>query len=219
MAAGRGPEAAPHPPLPAASRLAAAVWKQPSFSLPCLPHSAPRQVLARVGRGAMVALPALGAFFIAHLAAQDWRRMAEERGAGRPWAARSFLLAFVGDAVDVALHAVVVAGLLHQHFQASARPCARRRPPQLGAGPRVVGVPGAAAARGWGRRAAQPEGDARPPRGSPGACAVRSCGLEPQATGLGGRRRLTSFPHPRPATTRSASPSRTPSCTPSRRRA
>lgn len=42
--------------------------------------------------------------------------MAEERAAGRGWAARAFLVAFLGDALDVGLHALVVAGLMHQHF-------------------------------------------------------------------------------------------------------
>lgn len=40
------------------------------------------QVLARIGRGALVGLPAVGALFVAHLAHQDWHRLAEERAAG-----------------------------------------------------------------------------------------------------------------------------------------
>lgn len=77
--------------------------------------------MARVGRGAVVALPALGAFFIAHLARQDWARLAEERAAGRRWAARAFGVAFLGDVLDVGMHALVVVGLLHHHFQVCAR--------------------------------------------------------------------------------------------------
>jgi hypothetical protein len=38
--------------------------------------------LARIGRGALVGLPAVGALFVAHLAHQDWHRLKEERGAG-----------------------------------------------------------------------------------------------------------------------------------------
>jgi hypothetical protein len=40
------------------------------------------QVMARVGRGALVGLPAVGALFVAHLAHQDWHRLTEERAAG-----------------------------------------------------------------------------------------------------------------------------------------
>lgn len=39
--------------------------------------------MARVGRGALVGLPAVGALFVAHLAHQDWHRLAEERAAGK----------------------------------------------------------------------------------------------------------------------------------------
>jgi hypothetical protein len=42
----------------------------------------PPQVMARVGRGALVGLPAVGALFVAHLAHQDWHRLGEERAAG-----------------------------------------------------------------------------------------------------------------------------------------
>lgn len=38
--------------------------------------------MARVGRGALVGLPAVGALFVAHLAHQDWHRLMEERAAG-----------------------------------------------------------------------------------------------------------------------------------------
>jgi hypothetical protein len=65
----------------------------------------------------MVALPALGAFFVAHLAHQDWHRMEQELENRNVWAARSFMVAFVGDAMDVAFHVVVVLGLLYTHFQ------------------------------------------------------------------------------------------------------
>ena len=85
--------------------------------------------MARIGRGAVVALPALGAFFIAHLAKQDWQRMAEERAAGRRWAARSFMVAFLGDMLDVGMHAVIVFGLLHHHFHVSGhRPLGHCKP-------------------------------------------------------------------------------------------
>jgi hypothetical protein len=40
--------------------------------------------MSRVGRGALVGLPAIGALFVAHLAHQDWDRLTEERAAGRP---------------------------------------------------------------------------------------------------------------------------------------
>jgi hypothetical protein len=40
------------------------------------------QIMARVGRGALVGLPAVGALFVAHLAHQDWHRLVEERAAG-----------------------------------------------------------------------------------------------------------------------------------------
>ena len=65
----------------------------------------------------MVALPAVGALFVAHLAHQDWHRMEQERENRNVWAARSFMVAFVGDAMDVAFHVVVVLGLLYTHFQ------------------------------------------------------------------------------------------------------
>jgi len=44
--------------------------------------AAAAQVMARVGRGALVGLPAVGALFVAHLAHQDWHRLIEERAAG-----------------------------------------------------------------------------------------------------------------------------------------
>jgi len=83
--------------------------------------------MARFGRGAVVALPALGAFFIAHLAKQDLQRLREERAAGRAWAARAFLVAFIGDVLDVGMHAVVVLGLLHHNFHVSRVRGVRRR--------------------------------------------------------------------------------------------
>ncbi|GLI62676.1 hypothetical protein VaNZ11_005352 [Volvox africanus] len=75
------------------------------------------QLLARVGRGAMVALPAIGALFVAHLAHQDYERMVEERHNGHLEAFLCFLVAFTFDVLDVLAHIVVVVGLLHQHFQ------------------------------------------------------------------------------------------------------
>jgi len=39
--------------------------------------------MARIGRGALVGLPAIGALFVAHLAHQDWDRLHEERKAGQ----------------------------------------------------------------------------------------------------------------------------------------
>ena len=41
--------------------------------------------MARVGRGALVGLPAVGALFVAHLAHQDWHRLTEERAAGEQY--------------------------------------------------------------------------------------------------------------------------------------
>ncbi|KAF6258506.1 hypothetical protein COO60DRAFT_1626402 [Scenedesmus sp. NREL 46B-D3] len=38
-------------------------------------------VMSRIGRGALVGLPAVGALFVAHLAHQDWDRLKEERTA------------------------------------------------------------------------------------------------------------------------------------------
>lgn len=38
--------------------------------------------MARIGRGALVGLPAVGALFVAHLAHQDWERLQEERQTG-----------------------------------------------------------------------------------------------------------------------------------------
>ncbi|GIL69503.1 hypothetical protein Vretifemale_422, partial [Volvox reticuliferus] len=75
------------------------------------------QLLARVGRGAMVALPAIGALFVAHLAHQDYERMMEERHNGHLAAFLGFLVAFTFDVLDVLAHIAVVVGLLHQHFQ------------------------------------------------------------------------------------------------------
>ncbi|EFJ42337.1 hypothetical protein VOLCADRAFT_97607 [Volvox carteri f. nagariensis] len=75
------------------------------------------QLLARVGRGAMVALPAIGALFVAHLAHQDYERMVEERANGHLAAFLGFLVAFTFDVLDVLAHIVVVVGLMHQHFQ------------------------------------------------------------------------------------------------------
>lgn len=74
------------------------------------------QVLARIGRGALVALPALGALFVAALARQDWGRWKQERRAKSSWAAAAFAAAFVGDAADVGVHVAVVGALTHHHF-------------------------------------------------------------------------------------------------------
>ncbi|KAF8056467.1 hypothetical protein HT031_006324 [Scenedesmus sp. PABB004] len=74
-------------------------------------------LMSRIGRGALVGLPAVGALFVAHLAHQDWDRMREERAAGNRASAGAFAVALLGDVLDVAAHVVVVAGLLHTHFQ------------------------------------------------------------------------------------------------------
>ena len=47
----------------------------------------------------MVALPAVGALFVAHLAHQDFERMQEEREEGHMPSALAFLAAFICDAV------------------------------------------------------------------------------------------------------------------------
>ena len=52
-------------------------------------------------RGAMVALPAVGALFVAHLAHQDYERMLEEHGHGHGSSAFAFLTAFLCDAVGL----------------------------------------------------------------------------------------------------------------------
>lgn len=63
-------------------------------------------LLSRVGRGALVALPAVGALFVAHLARQDWKRMVEESKAGAQAARYSFAVACLFDAMDVVSHGV-----------------------------------------------------------------------------------------------------------------
>ena len=62
--------------------------------------------MSRVGRGALVALPAVGALFVAHLARQDWKRMVEESKAGAQAARYSFAVACLFDAMDVVSHGV-----------------------------------------------------------------------------------------------------------------
>ena len=49
----------------------------------------------------MVALPAVGALFVAHLAHQDYERMLEEHGHGHGSSAFAFLTAFLCDAVGL----------------------------------------------------------------------------------------------------------------------
>lgn len=53
------------------------------------------QVLARIGRGALVGLPAIGALFVAHLAHQDWHRLQEERGNGESQGMAACLIALL----------------------------------------------------------------------------------------------------------------------------
>ena len=62
-----------------------------------LPH--PQALTAVYCRGAMVALPTVGALFVAHLAHQDFKRMGEEHGEGNLQGALAFLTAFICDAV------------------------------------------------------------------------------------------------------------------------
>ena len=48
----------------------------------------------------MVALPAVGALFVAHLVHQDFERMMEEHKEGHWQGALAFLVAFICDAVS-----------------------------------------------------------------------------------------------------------------------
>ncbi|CAG9466690.1 unnamed protein product [Pedinophyceae sp. YPF-701] len=74
------------------------------------------RILARAARGLTVAIPAIGALFVAHLARQDYLRWRTEEKAGEPHVARAFLAAFTLDCADAVAHVVVVAALLHQHM-------------------------------------------------------------------------------------------------------
>jgi hypothetical protein len=76
----------------------------------------------------MVALPAVGALFVAHLARQDWRRMQQESGPGAGPARYSFAAAFALDTLDVAAHLVGGAGPACLHC-AGALPAKRAAPP------------------------------------------------------------------------------------------
>lgn len=49
----------------------------------------------------MVALPAIGALFVAHLAHQDYERMVEEKQEGHRNAFLAFLVAFTFDVVGL----------------------------------------------------------------------------------------------------------------------
>jgi hypothetical protein len=64
-------------------------------------------------RGALVALPAIGALFVAHLAHQDWHRLCEERVARNAPAAVGFAIAFVCDLVRASVTVKVTTTWVH----------------------------------------------------------------------------------------------------------
>lgn len=74
-------------------------------------------ILNKIGRVAMVAVPAVGALFVSNLVMNDYQRLMQERRANNLPAAVGFVVALVCDTVDVVLHVFVAVGLMHHHFK------------------------------------------------------------------------------------------------------
>jgi hypothetical protein len=74
------------------------------------------RVLIRIGRGIIIALPALGSLFVLHLVNEDRKRAVLEAAKGNRNAARAFWLAFLCDASDLGAHVVIITSLLNIHY-------------------------------------------------------------------------------------------------------
>eukprot|EP01121_Diplochlamys_sp_Union-15-3_P000708 TRINITY_DN10591_c0_g1_i2.p1 TRINITY_DN10591_c0_g1~~TRINITY_DN10591_c0_g1_i2.p1 ORF type:complete len:287 (-),score=26.29 TRINITY_DN10591_c0_g1_i2:11-871(-) len=71
----------------------------------------PRLLMVKIGRGLAIAVPAIGGLFASIISVVDFKRWKKEKSLDNKTAATAFLIAFIGDIVDVFAHVITALGL------------------------------------------------------------------------------------------------------------